>query len=215
MRRILFFALCVTLFSANGRAGTVLFYSGPDELTWGPDGLLNISLGYAVTDPFNLPSASTVGEIGFSGWINPGYVPATVSWAITTTPGLSNVLASGTAASLTNSLTATGRGPGYPYINDVYWNTFDVNVPLAAGTYWLWLTDGAPSAGGLGWGYASNSGVSEDFFSNGTLNFVGTGTQSFALYGPAPSTVPEPGTLALTASALLGAVGFLRRKLSL
>jgi hypothetical protein len=184
-------AACVLFAATTCFANQTLFYSGPDQLTYGNFNLPSVSGGFAVTDQFSVVD-SQVTEIGFSAWIPTGNVPTDVSWAITTSPGLSDVLESGTS-SLSTSLTATGMEGG----NDVFWSTFSVNFNLPAGTYWLWLSHGQPELNGaLGWGYTSNTGVSEDFFDDGTFRLLLGGTQSFALYGNA-TTTPEPGSMLL------------------
>jgi hypothetical protein len=207
----LLLVLCAALLlNAIPAAGSVLFYSGPDELRYGNFGLPSISHVYAVTDTFDMGSNSLVTQVGFSAWIPSGNVPSSVSWAITTTPGLANVIASGTG-SVAVSLTASGVQGG----NDVFWSTFSVNVPLVSGTYWLWLADGMPAVnGGFGWGYTNDNGVSEDFLSNGTFRGILGGTQSFELDGTASAT-PEPCSLLLLGSGLGLAPLIMRRWLVL
>ncbi len=201
--------LLLVLAGSSAYGSQVLFYSGPDQLTYGNFGLPSIADGYAVTDNFTIASNSTVGTIGFSAWILSGNTPTTIFWAITTTPGLTSVLGSGTA-SLNNALTASNVQGG----NDVFWSQFNVNVPLASGSYWLWLSMGTPSLTAVGWGYTNNSGVSEDFFDNGTYRLTLGGTQSFELLSPSTST-PEPAGLVLFGSGVLGLSGLVRRRLNL
>jgi len=186
-------------------ADSVIYYSGPDTLAFGPAGLPAIAGGYGVMDPFTIGSAGVVNKIGFSAWITPsGYPqPSSVDWAITTAPDLNSVdvKAQGASGSLNNALTASGVVQRN-YINDIYWSTFAVSpVSLSPGTYWLYLSS-ADLTSGLGWGYASDSGAGEGF-QNGIFRGIYGGTQSFGLYN-VPSSVPEPGTMDLLGTLIVG-----------
>jgi len=174
-------------------ASQVLFRTGPDQLMFDSNGhgLPSISTNstgaYAATDTFTLSASSIVQAVSFSAWLDLGVKPSSVSWAITSAPG-SGVITSGTGA-LSYVLSA-------PDVCgcDVYWSTFSLNVPLAAGNYWLLLSDGAPS---MSWGLYKETGVSEQL-RNGTP-FLSWGTQSFEVRG---ATVPEPGALSLITDIL-------------
>lgn len=215
-RLVIYFALLafvlMPLWSADCLADQVLFFSGPDQLTYGNFGLPTIANPYAVTDQFTITGNSTVSQIGFSAWVLSGYTPTAVSWAVTETPGLSSVIADG-IGNLSTSLTASGRQGG----NDVYWSSFATNFALPAGTYWLWLTGGQPSNSAIGWGYTNNNGGSLDYvdpLGNGIYNqrLVLGGTQSFELSGSTAAPVPEPTTVVLLSIGLLGIKGVTWRR---
>jgi hypothetical protein len=173
---LLVLVLIVSVGPLNSAADPILFNSGADYLhdhpIWGTPGFC---CGYSVTDTFTLSSASTVTGIAFSAWAFPGNIPpSSLTWEITTSPN-AGVLASG-SASLSNSLTLADAGNS----RSVYESSFPVNVPLAAGTYWLQLKNGLPSE--LAWGFAKDSGVSQQFL-NGVFRVGPMGTQSFELTG--------------------------------
>lgn len=196
----IFSAACFLALGATGHAD-ILFSTGPDQLAFGPGNLPANFGGYADSDAFTLGAGSVLTTILYSDWIDVPYVPSTVFWAITTdrvsggsaVTGLSSVVASGTA-NLTNTLVATCVARD---CNTVYESSFPVDVPLAAGSYFLWLGDETPAAGGSGWGYASNTGGASQQFLDGNLAFDGGGELSFELDG---TTVPEPSNWVLLLS---------------
>ncbi len=205
------------LFALPVSADTLLYDNGPITGMnnymnvwgiWGPN---------SVTDSFTLATASTLttAQVGLWTYSNTG-VPVGLDWAITTSPFGGTTVASGAA-------TPANAFWGYAGGNSVFESSFSLGgASLPAGTYWLQLSAGTSSDGsGVGWDI--NNGPSQAWIDYSGAIYPGSagpcggcisGSDSFQIYGPAPSTVPEPGTLALTASALLGAVGFLRRKLS-
>lgn len=187
---------------------TVLYDNGPD------DGLnaWNITNGFTVSDSFTLGANSTLNSVTFSNWFFPGDTGLSVDWAITSTP-LGSALFSRTA-----SLTGTMVGQGLGFF-DIYSEMFSLGgLNLAAGTYYLqmnnevisvngdpgfWGESGGPSAAcqdGNGFTCATNPIPSESFQISGTN-------------GPPP--IPEPSSILLFGTGLLGAAGALRRKFSL
>ena len=193
------------------RAG-ILYTTGPDLLQYGSDGLPAVGGGYVDLDHFTLASNSTIQQIRWSEWVSSGSTPTTVDWAITTNlvggggswTGATNVVANGTTA-LTFSLTASGREGN----NDVYSSTFSLNVPLPAGTYYLWLGNADDSLGVVaGWGYANQIGGNAEQWLNGNPRVGLSGDLSFEIDGVTASAVPEPSTLALLGIGTASLVGY-------
>jgi hypothetical protein len=127
-------------------------------------------------------------------------------------------LGSGTVAqNSSNSVFLFDNGYGY--------GVYDVKVGItslgmvAGNTYWLSISNATDAAhdgnqlwdipnGGSGGPATCNMRV------NGTIIRCGTGGESFTLTGSTPGTTPEPSSMLLFGSGILGLAGVLRRKLT-
>ena len=188
-------AFAATLYSNGGINGTI---NG-----W------NVSNGWQVSDSFAITTGSST-VTGFDGgfWVDPGDTPVQVDWSIGTS-AFGSSLGSGTA-SLSNTLFCSGCGFGF---YDIYTSTASgLGVALGNGTYWLTLQNAITAgAGGMYWD--ENDGASLAQQNNGT---GAIGSEAFNIYGHTNmTTIPEPGTLVMFASGILGLGGIVRRKLSL
>src|SRR5271157_2347438 len=193
-----FVAVASTLFALPVSAGTLLYDNGP--VGNGYTGAFDIWGGYSVTDSFTLAAASTLttAQVGLWTYISEA-PPDSLNWSITTSPLGGATVASGVAA-LTNAFV----GVGYYTEYYVYQSTFSLGgASLAAGTYYLQLDQGTSSGGDFllwdvnnGPSQAWNNSVGSVF---GQCAVGATScSESFQIYGSPGSTVPEPGTLALT-----------------
>jgi PEP-CTERM motif-containing protein len=167
----------------------------------------NTCCGFQVTDSFTISSSSTV--TGFDGgfWVAPGDTPVHVDWSIGTA-AFGSGSGSGTAA-LSNSLFCAGCGFGF---YDIYTSTAaGLSVSLGPGTYWLTLQNGTTAgAGNMFWDENDGPSMAQQ---SGTGVI---GSEAFNIYGHTNmTTVPEPGTLLMLASGILGLGGIVRRKLNL
>jgi hypothetical protein len=196
----------LSLMVAPATAGT-LYDNGP------VNGNLNawpVNFGFAIADSFALSSASTITGFQFGVWAQSGDMPISVDWSIGTSPFLHN-LGSGTAQ-LSDTFLFT-NGLGY----DVYEATASgLNVPLIAGTSYFLTLQNAFSTNGDALFWDENDGVgctSPGCPSTSYEQGVGQlpGSESFQIIGTAQTT-PEPGSIVLFGSGLVGVLGILRRK---
>jgi hypothetical protein len=181
-----------------------------------------INFGYSVSNSFTLGSAGTVTKVSYGVWNFPGDSGGSVSW---------NILTGGPDVSAGGTVIASGNATGLAtmdlglnnYGYDIQVDSFNLSKGLSAGTYFLELSNAAVTSGDpVYWdenngplGNGSGSIAWESAVGYLTSNQCGLSSgycsESFAVY--TSSTVPEPGTLGLLGSGLLGAIGVMRRKL--
>ena len=193
--------LCLAILPMSAQ---VLYDNGPVNGT--QDGW-TINFGYVVSDTFVLTGAGTVGGFDFYTWTFPGDTTLTVDWQITSAEFGGTNYGSGTAAVVETFISSNQYG--YNVNKDSVGITPFV---LAAGTYWLNL-DNATVASGDPVYWDENSGPS--MASESALGTVPS--EAFDIVGTTtstnPTTVPEPSSILLFGSGILGLAGVLRRKL--
>ncbi len=171
-----------------------------------------INFGYIVSDSFLADGAMTGFQFGV--WEFPGDVLSSVDWSVTTQENGGNTIASGTAsgANLTDKFISSNQ---YGYDIDLITVTAAANLG-AGSTYWLNLQNAAvPSGDPVFWD--ENSGVgckSSGCPSRASESAVGTIASEAFTINSTPGTVPEPSSILLFGSGILGLAGLLRRKLS-
>ena len=173
-----------------------------------------IDFGFSVTDSFTVPSGGTqLTGITFGAWLFPG----------DSTPSLSVQVGTGAFGANEMSL------DGVPtlQIGDCATNNFGFDVCtlsaslpglfLAGGTYWITLDNASVISGDpVYWDENSGAGCGgAGCPSSAQENSVGTiPSEAFTLYGTSQGTsVPEPSSIMLFGSGILGLAGILRRKL--
>ena len=167
-----------------------------------------INFGFSVTDSF------TVGGNGFSvetlsigAWLIPGDHFDSVDMLFGSAPfGNDDGQRLGVAATSFNDLGLNSFGYDIQQINF----TFD-NLRLLPGTYWLTLQNAVESNFGDPLYWDQNSGPSQA--QDSALGVIPS--ESFTLNGtPLGGTTPEPSSIMLFGSGVLGLAGVLRRKLN-
>ncbi len=168
-----------------------------------------INFGFAVSDTFKIITDTDVESLHFGAWLEPGDILENADVGISSSEfggtiyfdGLVNFTQSGCSANQYgyNVCTESGTFP-----------SFDLNP----GTYWLTLSNAVVNTGDpIFWD--ENSGVgchSPGCPSLASENSVGTiPSEAFTVDGT--PTVPEPSSILLFGSGVLGLAGLLRRKL--
>lgn len=173
-----------------------------------------INFGYVVSDTF-VPNFSTVGSFEFGVWEYPGDTMTSVDWSITTAENGGMTIGSGSAggAQLTDQFISVNM---YGFnIDRIAVTGLSVNV-TSGSTYWLNLQNAVVASGDPVY-WDENSGVgcmSPGCPSLASESAVGTIASEAMTVRPLGSgTTPEPGTILLFGTGMLGVIGLLRRKL--
>ncbi len=181
-------------------AAQVIYDNGPIN---GQDIAWTIDFGYAVSDSFTVGSGgATINGLSFGFWEFGQVNLDSVEVAITSSEfgGTTyfdnnvNFTSSGCSTNQQDYFVCTGTG--------------SFNGPtLPSGTYWLTLDNACCDDGGIFWD--QNSGPSQASESSiGTIP-----SESFTLYGStATGTTPEPSSIVLLGSGVLGFAAMVRRK---
>ena len=205
-------ALCLTLAAVPALAQNTVYDNGPVN---GQVDAWTINFGFSVSDTFHLAFASTLNDISFWAWVEPGDTATSVELQISSVGYFGNELFDGNV-SLSQSNCFTNN-----FGFDVCAESGNFAGPaLNAGNYYLTLTNAATSAGNpLYWD--ENSGVgcaSPGCPSTAQENTLGTiPSEAFTLSGSGTTTTgtdtPEPSSIVLFGSGILGLAGILRRQL--
>jgi opacity protein-like surface antigen len=171
-----------------------------------------INFGYIVSDSY-VSDSSTVTGFSFGVWEFPGDVLSSVDWSITSAENGGTTFGSGTASgkNLTDQFISTNQfGYDIDLITVSGLNVSEVN----GATYWLNLQNAAvPSGDPVFWDENSGAGCkSNGCPSKASESAVGTiASEAFTIGGS--GTTPEPSSIMLFGSGILGLAGVLRRKL--
>jgi PEP-CTERM motif len=162
-----------------------------------------INFGYVVSDTFTLGSAQTVTGVSFGVWEFPGDTMQTVDYTITSTENGTGV---GQTANVTDKYISSNQ---FGYNVDLI--SFSSGIPLSAGTYWLNLYNATVASGDPVY-WDENSGPSSA--SESALGTIPSEAFTISTSGGGTSgSTPEPSSIMLFGSGILGLAGVLRRKL--
>ena len=195
-------ALCLAVVPAV--AQNTVYDNGPINGT--TDGW-TINNGFVVSDTFTT-SGGTVNGLVFGAWTFPGDVLQTAEVTITSAE-FGGTVYTDQVVSFTQS-GCSGNQYGYNVCTET--GAFGSGVNLAGGTYWLNLQNAVVNTGDpIYWD--ENSGPSQ-----ASENSVGTiPSEAFTVLGGTTTTpsgsTPEPSSIMLFGSGILGLAGVLRRKL--
>ena len=200
---ILCLALAVTPASAQ-----ILYNNGQ---AYGHADAWEINFGYVVSDTFTLTNNSTVGGFDFAVWEFPNDKVLSVGWSNTAQENGGTTYGSGTANVTDRFISSNAYGYNIDEITAT-----GLNVALGAGTYWLNLQNAVTQNGNpLYWD--ENSGYlckSPGCPSSASESGVGTiPSESFDIFGTGGNgTTPEPNSIVLFGSGLIGLAGVMRLK---
>jgi len=176
-----------------------------------------INFGYIVSDTFVATGNMT--GFSFGTWQVPGDTLVSVQWSVTSAENGGNILGSGVASgsNLTDKFISKNQ---YNYNVDLitvtgaatltsgssYWLNLQ-NATVASGDYVYWDENSGANCGGTGGGAGCPSKASHS-----TLGTIPSEAFTVTM-GGTTGTTPEPSSIMLFGSGILGLAGVLRRKL--
>jgi hypothetical protein len=193
------FALCLALAAIPAMAQ--VYSNGPIN---GNTDAWTINFGFTVSDSFTASAGASVTGMQFGAWLFPGDVLQSAEVLIGTSEYSGNILDQ--TVSFTQS-GCVGNGFGFNVCTES--GSFSTTL-TAGGTYWLSLQNAVVNDGDPVY-WDENSGPS-----SASENSVGTiPSEAFTVLGTSTTTssVPEPSSIMLFGSGILGLAGVLRRKL--
>ena len=212
LHSILLVLLILFLGATGAEAQNDLYDNGPIN---GTVGGWTINSGYTVSDTFTLMANSTITGLSFGAWVNPDLTLQTVEVQITSSE-FGGTIYTDQIVNFTASNCVFNQQYDYNVCKET--GSFGTAVDLNAGNYWLNLSHAETQVGEddpVYWDENSGPSLASE-------NSVGTiPSESFTLLGSENSTTtttgttPEPGSIMLFGSGLLGLVCRRSRRLKL
>jgi PEP-CTERM motif len=223
--RIATLSLTILCLALTAYAGTTTFYNDG-----GIDGNDN---GFYITGPsfpnpagsfqdisngFIAAASGAPNQLEFGEWVLSGSTPTSIGYEIGTT-------AFGTDLGF-GTVTQNSSNSVFLFTNGFGYGIYDVTIPVTSGamtagnTYWVSLSNaantGSTQSGAWDIPNGGSGGPATCNFRQSGTNYgsCGLGGESFTLTGQSQSTTPEPSSILLFGSGILGLAGVLRRKLN-
>ena len=203
--------------AVNPPAPQVLYDDGPTNGTiegFFIDGPNPGPFSQWIADAFTATGSGTVSRLDFGLWVPAGSTPSTITWWLGTTV-LDNSIGGGTVSLTPSDYTFYIAAGGYDVYN-VSLTGLSSSMVNASGGYVLTLGNANDSFGSQFDAWDMNNGAATCYFGVGGSFIGGCGApgEAFTLYTGGNST-PEPGSIIMFGSGILGLAGVLRRKINL
>ena len=201
-------------------APTVLYDDGPTDGNTNAffiDGPNSGPALQTISDGFIASASGTASSLDFGIWVPTGTTPTSVSWWLGTS-AFGSEISSGSTAQV---------GYAFLFSNAFGFDIFTATVTglsgnlVAGNAYWLTLGGANDSLGTQFDAWDVNGGPASCDFAVGGVPAgdcgfgIGVEGEAFTLYGSSNTGVPEPGSLMLLGSGIVGLAGIVRRKINL